>query len=921
MRTHVRFVLCIALLSALFATPLTVLAQNEIAGPEASVDDAWLSMSIDPFGRARIFFGVPLRVTNREQLKQSLSQSLSFPVHFNPPVAPAVLDEEEEFDEDVSDEAHANRYWTTITGESPSAFPNTTMKSWCRINFEPLLATFRAENIEHFKIYIVFASPDYAVNIVGAEPLKFPGRTDLSYYTNDIDVRSPSLSAIAFSKGYSAADLLTKLIPLFLFLLVPPTWILVRSLFASKFAERPAELWGKHLRFLHRLFYALWLIWLPLYSLSGVNNLITLTVGDEHRRVLPFLTILSYFVPLMLAMYLCHFASAKIYRYVRVVEWCPRAVVRRAIFLNIFTLTPLFICLLIFDTLRKDPRQAALYGVIGFIAWVILSQKVAKVWGAKLHALTSGELRDRIFELSHKAGVVLKQIYILPEDRAQLSNAFARSDNSVMISSSLVKNLSKREVDGIMAHEIGHLKERHPQKSSAITVAVIIIANALAMMSHRIIGNDLSLDIGFSCALILALAVLFFVSRRNERTADTIGIQLTNDPEAFISGFAKLSRLNLTPLHSGGWGESLETHPRSMQRLADIASANGIGAERLHELIDDSATLTENKYALFTSDEHEGVIFSTEFKRKYRVRTAFTLFGLLVLSPIPFAWLLDATDFSLLTFVTSLVALFFSFGLYQVVRNKIHFWGQASFSRQLRSRLDRRGLAELAHHGILVGLSPAAESRKYEDYPFWDIGLLWLTNEKLYYVGEQTEFALNRKQVRDVSVVDSDVEWLSDRNLYVSWQQASHSQNETLHFVAVGETSLLSARRKIDALHKNIESWLARAEQYPTATTNLASIAGPNFPAITSTPVTTTFRVRPVLRAGMMIGMLAMVVGFAIQLSFVGIAYMTIVAFLCALLDELPKLFRQQVSAPSLRLADNVRLCLNDGPNDTRRID
>jgi hypothetical protein len=180
--------------------------------------------------------------------------------------------------------------------------------------------------------------------------------------------------------------------------------------------------------------------------------------------------------------------------------------------------------------------------------------------------------------------------------------------------------------------------------------------------------------------------------------------------------------------------------------------------------------------------------------------------------------------------------------------------------------------------------------------PFWDIGLLWLTSEKLYYVGEQTEFALDRKQVRDVCVVDSDTEWLSDRNLYVSWQQSSQSQNETIHFVAAGETSLLNARRKIDALHKDIDSWLAAAETYPTALTNLAVIAGPTFPPITSAPATTTFRVGSVLKAATTTAAL----GFAIRLSFFVIAYIATVAFLCALLDELPKLFKQQKTAPSL---------------------
>lgn len=44
---------------------------------------------------------------------------------------------------------------------------------------------------------------------------------------------------------------------------------------------------------------------------------------------------------------------------------------------------------------------------------------------------------------------------------------------------------------------------------------------------------------------------------------------------------------------------------------------------------------------------------------------------------------------------------------------------------------------ELVQHGVVVGLAPAVESSQFEKYPFWDVGVLALTDEKLVYVGEQ----------------------------------------------------------------------------------------------------------------------------------------------------------------------------------------
>jgi hypothetical protein len=96
-----------------------------------------------------------------------------------------------------------------------------------------------------------------------------------------------------------------------------------------------------------------------------------------------------------------------------------------------------------------------------------------------------------------------------------------------------------------------------------------------------------------------------------------------------------------------------------------------------------------------------------------------------------------------------------SFGLSLILRNRIAFWGYQSLGRRLRAKFDKRGLGDAARDGSLVGLAPAAESRKYEGYPFWDAGVLWLTKEKLFYIGEQCEFALERDQVTDVYSCDT----------------------------------------------------------------------------------------------------------------------------------------------------------------------
>jgi hypothetical protein len=302
---------------------------------------------------------------------------------------------------------------------------------------------------------------------------------------------------------------------------------------------------------------------------------------------------------------------------------------------------------------------------------------MARLLGSRLHALTSGDLRDRIFDLAQRAGVKLKQVYVLPETSAQLSNAFARSDNSVLITNSLLKNLSRREVDGIVAHEIGHLQAKHPQTSGTITVVVIVTANLVFGFITSLAGLQNATPFVFAAAVGTANLVVFFRSRRNERKADAIGVSLTGDPEAFIGGLARLSRLNLMPLHSGRWGESLDTHPGSMSRFQAIAKAYGIDESRLQELVTDAETAPDQYPAV--TDEIDAIVFSSEFKNNYRVRVTLVGLAVLILAPVPFATALGRDGVSVFAMLGLAIAgLVWSGGVCLVLRNRISFWLSAA---------------------------------------------------------------------------------------------------------------------------------------------------------------------------------------------------------------------------------------------------
>lgn len=887
---HILLLLCFLLL---LVTPVNLHAQNESQGVEIRQNQAWLGVSTDPRGAATISVEIPAEVGDREQLKRTVAESFSFPLQFdNRPVTWRYGFEE--LTDEETEEEDAQRPWTSITATSSKPFSGGILKSTCQIDLRSLVALLQQHHVDYLTVVVFVQKGTRDIEVQGVKRTPVGAAANVHHYYADIDVRAgTSVPVIKLSMGYSAGDVFKKSLPLFVFLLLPA---LGTILSARRSSASPEELWGKHLRFSNRLLSVVWLAWLPIYFFSGVGEIILFVTGVDRPdlgSVGEVVNVAFYFIPPVIAMFLCHAASGRVYEQVRPVDWSPRQVVRQAIIANAISLIPMFLLILGMHTFVRSPRQTALYGIVGYIGYILLSQNMGRLLGSRLHALTSGDLRDRIFDLAHRAGVKLQQVYVLPETSAQLSNAFARSDNSVMITNSLLKNLSRREVDGIMAHEIGHLQARHPQTAIAIMTAVMVVANVVGIFIANLVNVTNATPLVFAGAVGAGYLMLFFRSRRNERQADAIGITLTGDPEAFISGLAKLSRLNLMPLHSGDWGESLDSHPGTMSRFQKIALAHGISERRVQELVTD-AEPPEDKY-LPIDDEVDTTVFSTEFKNKYRVRVTILLVLVLLLAPTPFAVALAQDGVSALRMLGLAVAgLVWSFLVSLVIRNRISFWGYGSVGRRLRMKLDKRGLGDIARDGTLVGLAPAAESRKYEGYPFWDIGVLWLTKEKLFYVGEQCEFALERGQVSEVYSRDTTPEWIAEKSLFVSWKEHSEGPKKTLHFVATGEVSVRKARRAIDELQKRVQAWAQQSEDFPTAAPALETVAAPVFPQITSTPALRKFNPRLVFHAALQFSFFAGVLGYAIRLNYLSIGYLAFAAFLLTFIDELARALKDK---------------------------
>lgn len=175
-------------------------------------------------------------------------------------------------------------------------------------------------------------------------------------------------------------------------------------------------------------------------------------------------------------------------------------------------------------------------------------------------------LRDTVEGLSIAAGMPAPKPYVIRSDEM---NAFATGRDpehaSVAVTTGLIQGLNRQELEGVVGHEISHIRNRDIQFMTLVAVLV----GLAAILSHIILrtfrfggmargrgdrrdrrGGGIEvviLVVGFILAIfapILTRLVQFAVSRRREFLADASGAELTRFPEGLASALEKIAGHN-----------------------------------------------------------------------------------------------------------------------------------------------------------------------------------------------------------------------------------------------------------------------------------------------------------------------------------------------------------------------------------------
>jgi heat shock protein HtpX len=186
--------------------------------------------------------------------------------------------------------------------------------------------------------------------------------------------------------------------------------------------------------------------------------------------------------------------------------------------------------------------------VMNFFSYWFSDKIVLKMYRAQpVTEAEAPELYSVVRGLVQKAGMPMPKVYIIPDDSP---NAFATGRNpdhaAVAATEGILRLLSRQELEGVMAHELSHVRHR----DILVSTIASVIAAAITMLSRFAIffgggrddrdGSPIAAIAMMILAPIAAMLIQLAISRSREYMADESGAQLCGNPLYLANALRKL---------------------------------------------------------------------------------------------------------------------------------------------------------------------------------------------------------------------------------------------------------------------------------------------------------------------------------------------------------------------------------------------
>ena len=165
------------------------------------------------------------------------------------------------------------------------------------------------------------------------------------------------------------------------------------------------------------------------------------------------------------------------------------------------------------------------------------------------------EVNEIISNLTQKEQMPMPELYVIKSDQP---NAFATGRNpknaKVAVTTGILNLLNRDELEGVLAHELSHIKNRDILVSSIAAM----LAAAISFMSRMVFWGGGNRDrnthpvlivIAFIAAPIASLIIRMAISRTREFGADKTGSEISGNPLALASALEKIERYSKVPMN------------------------------------------------------------------------------------------------------------------------------------------------------------------------------------------------------------------------------------------------------------------------------------------------------------------------------------------------------------------------------------
>ena len=236
--------------------------------------------------------------------------------------------------------------------------------------------------------------------------------------------------------------------------------------------------------------------------------------------------------------------------------------------------------------------------VTNFASYWFSDKIVLAMYGAK-QVGPEHRLYDVVARLSQRAGLPMPKVYVIPEASP---NAFAtgRSPDHAAVAATegILQILEDDELEGVIAHELAHVKHRDILTSSvAATLAVAIMMVARFAMffgggrsDDREGQNPIALILTIILAPVAAMLIQAAISRSREYDADAGGASIAGHSMGLVNALRKIEQASkavpleanpatahlfiIKPFSAGGLLSLFSTHPPTEQRIKALLEHN-----------------------------------------------------------------------------------------------------------------------------------------------------------------------------------------------------------------------------------------------------------------------------------------------------------------------------------------------------------